>query len=104
MSRPKPSLARRHRQASPCRRPRPIRVTLEQLEARVVPVTTGPDPFMVNYAGAMAPTISFSADQSVVTIQNSEKTLALARPVVSAWNYNPLGNIFWVDRTGSDQN
>jgi parallel beta-helix repeat protein len=67
-----------------------VKPTLECLEHRLV--LTSPA------------SVSFSPDQSSVTIQWNNNTWTIDRPVISPWNYQTTGHTYWVSTTGSDQN
>jgi parallel beta-helix repeat protein len=49
-------------------------------------------------------TISFSANQQVVTIQTNTQSYTINRPVVSPWNYQASGSTYYVATNGSDTN
>jgi parallel beta-helix repeat protein len=47
--------------------------------------------------------VSFSKDERTVTIRYGDKEWALARPVVSPWDYRPAGKVYWVSSDGDDK-
>src|SRR5262249_15960682 len=53
---------------------------------------------------AISPVISFSADQSQVSIQYGSYNYNIPRPVVVPWNYTAAGHTYWVAGTGDDNN
>ncbi|HVS36848.1 MAG TPA: right-handed parallel beta-helix repeat-containing protein, partial [Gemmataceae bacterium] len=76
------------RSVRPVRTRPAVKPTLEPLEGRLAPA-----------AG-----VSFSPDQSTVTIQYNSQTWTIPRPVVSPWNYQATGTTYWVAPNGSDGN
>jgi hypothetical protein len=64
-----------------------VRPALERLEDRLAPAAAG---------------VSFSPDQQTVTIQANSQTWVIPRPVVSPWNYQAVGNTYWVSPNGND--
>ena len=48
------------------------------------------------------PTISFSADEQLITVEYNGTIRTVRRPVTPAWNYSVKGKTFWVSPAGSD--
>jgi len=54
--------------------------------------------------GPIAPIISFSADQSTVSVSYNSYNYTIPRPVVVPWSYTASGATYWVATTGKDTN
>ena len=51
----------------------------------------------------MRPRITFSRDESAVTIQYEAGKWRFVRPVISAWEYKAAGRVYWVMPGGDDR-
>src|SRR4051812_30157008 len=112
------TLSRRPRPSRTPRRAAGPQVRLEELEPRLVPSAAAPGAGSGDRGPRVAPpaaalssppsrgpagvAVAFSADERSVSVQADGRDLTFSRPVVSPWNYQPAGTVYWVATTGSD--